>query len=68
MKKTYHITGMTCDGCATTVRKLLSNVAGVKEANVSLREKTAEITSEDVPLSALKIALRGFPYEIVDRE
>ncbi|MBL7852234.1 MAG: heavy-metal-associated domain-containing protein [Cyclobacteriaceae bacterium] len=68
MKKTYTITGMTCDGCANTVKRLLSKVAGVKEANVSLAEKTAEVTHDDVPLSALKIALRGFPYEIVDRE
>lgn len=67
MKKTYTITGMTCDGCANTVKKLLSNVAGVKEATVSLQEKTAEVTHENVPLSALKIALRGFPYEIVER-
>lgn len=67
MKNTYTITGMTCDGCANTVKKLLSKVTGVKEATVSLSEKTAEITHEDVPLSALKIALRGFPYEIVER-
>lgn len=67
MKKTYTVTGMTCDGCANTVRKLLSKVVGVKEANVSLNEKTAEITHDNVPLSALKIALRGFPYEIVER-
>jgi Cu2+-exporting ATPase len=67
MKKTYTVTGMTCDGCANTVKKLLSKVSGVKEATVSLNEKTAEITHDDVPLSALKIALRGFPYEIVER-
>ncbi len=67
MKNTYHISGMTCDGCANTVKKLLSNVKGVQEAQVSLKEKTAEVTHENVPLSALKIALRGFPYEIVDR-
>jgi copper chaperone CopZ len=67
MKKTYTITGMTCDGCANTVKKLLSRVEGVKEARVSLNDKTAEITHENVQLSALKIALRGFPYEIVER-
>ncbi len=67
MKTTYHVNGMTCDGCARTITKLLSNVQGVQEAKVSLQEKSAEITHENVPLSALKIALRGFPYEIVER-
>lgn len=67
MKKHYTITGMTCDGCANTVTKLLSKVQGVQEAKVSLRDQSAEVTHENVPLSALKIALRGFPYEIVER-
>jgi copper chaperone CopZ len=67
MKTTYHINGMTCDGCSKTITKLLSKVQGVQEAKVSLQEKSAEITHENVPLSALKIALRGFPYEIVER-
>lgn len=67
MKTTYSVNGMTCEGCAKTVTNLLAKVQGVKEANVSLKEKTAEVTHEDVPLSALKIALRGFPYEIVER-
>mgnify|MGYP000951323012 CR=1 FL=1 len=67
MKKTYTISGMTCDGCANTVKRLLSKVQGVQEATVSLKEQTAEVTHENVPLSALKIALRGFPYEIVER-
>ena len=67
MKNTYQINGMTCDGCANTVKKLLTKVTGVKEATVSLQDKTAEVTHDNVPLSALKIALRGFPYEIVER-
>lgn len=67
MKETFTINGMTCNGCAKTVTNLLSKVEGVQEANVSLDEKTAEITHSNVSLSALKIALRGFPYEIVER-
>ncbi len=67
MKNTYQINGMTCEGCANTVKKLLTKVAGVKDASVSLKENTAEVTHDNVPLSALKIALRGFPYEIVER-
>ena len=68
MKTNYTITGMTCSGCANTVKKLLSNVKGVHEANVQLVENTAEITrDEHVTLEALKIALRGFPYGIAER-
>jgi len=68
MKETYTITGMTCSGCATTVKRLLSNVKGVHDAQVSLVENSAEVVREEhVTLDALKIALRGFPYEIVER-
>lgn len=68
MKTKYTITGMTCNGCVNTVKKLLSKVKGVSDAQVSLAESTAEVTrDENVTLDALKIALRGFPYEIVDR-
>lgn len=68
MKQTFTITGMTCNGCANTVKKLLTNVKGVHDAKVSLAENTAEVTrDENVTLDALKIALRGFPYAIVER-
>lgn len=68
IKETYQVNGMTCGGCVNTVKKLLSNVKGVQDAQVSLSTKTAEITrDESVSLDALKIALRGFPYEIVER-
>ncbi len=68
MKTKFTITGMTCNGCANTVKKLLSNVKGVKDAQVSLAENTAEVTrDENVTLDVLKIALKGFPYGIVDR-
>lgn len=69
MKSTYTIKGMTCSGCANTVKKLLSGVEGVKEAEVSLSENKAVVTQEyNVNVEALRIALRGFPYEIVERE
>ena len=68
MKTKYTITGMTCNGCANTVKKLLSNVKGVQDAQVSLDENTVDVTrDENVTLEALKIGLRGFPYGIVER-
>ncbi len=69
MKSTYTIKGMTCDGCANTVKKLLSGVKGVREAEVSLSENKAVVTQEsEVSVELLRIALRGFPYQIVERE
>ena len=68
MKTKYSITGMTCNGCANTVKKLLSKVQGVQDVQVSLAEETAEMTrDEQVTLDELKIALKGFPYGIVER-
>ena len=69
MKNKYSVTGMTCNGCVNTVQKLLNNVSGVQEANVSLSDGSVELTQDrDVPVEALRIALRGFPYAIVERK
>ena len=68
MKNKYSVTGMTCNGCVNTVQKLLKNVSGVQEANVSLSDGSVELTQDrDVPVEALRIALRGFPHAIVER-
>ena len=45
---TYHIGGMSCGGCATTVRKILSGAPGVTSVNVDLGKKEAEISSSQV--------------------
>ena len=45
IKHTYHIDGMSCGGCATTVKNKLSAVKGVTSVNVDLGKKQAEITS-----------------------
>jgi len=42
---TYHISGMSCGGCATTVKNILSAAPGVKAVQVDLAKKEVEITS-----------------------
>ena len=42
---TYHIGGMSCGGCAASVKQRLSNVAGVTAVKVDLGAKKAEISS-----------------------
>ncbi len=43
MTHTYHIDGMTCNGCRNHVTEALANVPGVEEVAVDLAEKTAVI-------------------------
>ena len=60
MKHTYHIEGMTCSGCEAKVKKDLSNVENVTEAEVSKENKQATLTmSKHVELDVLQEALGG---------
>ncbi len=57
MIHTYNITGMTCDGCRTKVKKTLNAIEGV-EAKVSLIPPIATITMEKhIPTTQLQEAL-----------
>tara|TARA_Y100001936_G_scaffold156173_1_gene152414 strand:- start:1831 stop:2040 length:210 start_codon:yes stop_codon:yes gene_type:complete len=40
---TLNISGMTCMGCATSIKKVLEEISGVSEANISLEKKQAKI-------------------------
>ena len=51
IKHTYHIGGMGCGGCATTVKNKLTAAPGVTSVQVDLAKKQAEITS----LLAIKV-------------
>ncbi len=50
----YHIGGMSCGGCATTVKTKLSAVHEVISVKVDLAKKEAEITSSQ-PIKADKL-------------
>ncbi|SFE27823.1 heavy metal translocating P-type ATPase [Flavobacterium xueshanense] len=57
MKHTYHIMGMTCNGCRSSVEKTLNSIAGV-EATVSLDPPIATlIMKEHIPLVQLQETL-----------
>ena len=43
VKKTYHVTGMHCAGCAANIEKVLSRRAGVKSAAVNFAAATVSI-------------------------
>lgn len=58
MKHTYHIEGMTCNGCRTGVEKALNEIGGVLHAEVSLEKEEAVIDMEHhIRLDELQHAL-----------
>ena len=67
MKHTYHIQGMTCNGCKSHVEKILSSIEGVLNARVNLETKEATIEMENhIPLEIFEKALKddGGTYSI----
>jgi mercuric reductase len=58
-----HVTGMSCDHCAASVRQALLTVAGVTRAEVSYPDATARVDAEaDTPAAALLDAVRASGY------
>ncbi|WP_292900991.1 heavy metal translocating P-type ATPase [Nonlabens sp.] len=67
MKHTYHIHGMTCNGCRSHVEKTLSEVDGVSNASVNLEKAEAIIQMEShIPIATFQEALKndGGSYSI----
>jgi len=58
-----HVTGMTCDHCAASVRQALLSVAGVIRADVSCADATARVdAAAGIPVAALLDAVRARGY------
>lgn len=67
MKHTYHIHGMTCNGCRSHVEETLSKVKGVSKASVNLEKAEATIEMEQhISLETFQQALKddGARYSI----
>ncbi len=67
MKHTYHIHGMTCNGCRSHVEQTLSKVEGVETVTVDLQKAEASIQMHDhIPLQKFQQALQedGGRYSI----
>jgi len=60
----FKVPGMTCGGCAASVRKALGKVAGVEEVEIDLTSKDVRVTgaarAEDVRTA---ITNAGFDVE-----
>jgi len=65
MKHTYHVTGMSCNGCKSHVESALVKVPGVLSVEVDLTAAEATIEMENhIEIDDLKKALEGSMYEI----
>jgi copper chaperone CopZ len=57
------ISGMTCDGCARSVKRILLNVPGVTQANVDFRDGSALVEGTASP-QAIAEAIADAGYGI----
>ena len=54
----YHVNGITCEGCVAEVTSALLSVTGVKSVDISKRNNSVSITSEEnITISSLQAAL-----------
>ncbi|WP_405380189.1 heavy metal translocating P-type ATPase [Maribacter sp. LLG6340-A2] len=67
MKHTYHIHGMTCNGCRSHVEQTLSKIEGISKAAVDLEKAEATLEMETpIPIEKFQEALKndGGQYSI----
>lgn len=67
MKKTVPVVGMACSACSAHVEKKLRSLPGVREASVSLVERTATVDFDErkITLADMKAAIVGIGYDLV---
>lgn len=61
------ITGMTCDHCVNAVTGALKSVPGVQDVVVSLADKAARVTGENLDPAKLIEAVKEEGYEAATR-
>ncbi|WP_026893578.1 heavy-metal-associated domain-containing protein [Clostridiisalibacter paucivorans] len=66
MKKSIMIEGMSCQHCVMAVKKALNELSGVKEVDVDLQGKKAEVQVENVSNDDLKKAVEEAGYDVVE--
>jgi Cu+-exporting ATPase len=61
-----HVSGMTCEGCASRITKVLERLEGVHEARVTLEEETARVDYDrsQVDTGVMKQAIEKAGYEV----
>jgi copper chaperone len=64
--KVIAISGMTCMGCVSSVKRVLGGMAGVAQAEVSLEKAQAEVSYDPgkISLQAIKAAISDAGYDV----
>ena len=66
MKTILQIEGMSCAHCVQHTKEALEAVAGVKSAEVSLKDKSAQVEhGDEVDFAALRAAVTEAGFEVV---
>lgn len=69
MKKIIYIEGMMCEHCKNRVENALLDFEGVKDVNVDLDTKKAEVElSKEISNEALKELIEDLGYEVANIE
>ncbi len=63
---TLNIQGMTCGGCVNSVKRALTNLSGVRQADVSLEKGQASVEYDPAQVlpEQLKAAVREGGYDV----
>lgn len=66
MKQEVTVTGMSCQGCANSVKTKFENIQEVKTAEIDLETNTAILdVASELPKATLQTALEDTNYEVV---
>ncbi len=58
------IKGMTCQGCAASVRRVLEQLDDIERADISLEEGTARVQASSADEDAWREAIERLGYEV----
>ncbi len=67
MKNTLFVEGMSCNHCKMRVEKAAAEIEGVKNAQVSLEDKTLEFDGDQALVDKVKKAVEEAGYQVVDK-
>lgn len=64
---TLNVKGMTCNGCVNSVKRVLSGVPGIENAEVSLEKAQATIRYDaaKADIAQFRSAIQGAGFEVV---
>lgn len=62
MTQEFTVQDMTCNGCATNVRKAVTRVAGVQSVDIDVASHRVRVDADSVSPELIATAIRGAGY------